>query len=147
MFMFPEPDEPPLRERIPRHAKSLRPKRRRKARGGSTLENYYRYEKPGDTPPAVPPVHVKPAELRRRQRMSRVYSDLTDAEWKRLLKLYKFKCAYCGAGGKLTRDHIVPVCRGGPDTYDNVVPACIDCNHAKGERPVGDAFPGWKKRH
>nr|WP_231365840.1 MULTISPECIES: HNH endonuclease [unclassified Thioalkalivibrio] len=40
-------------------------------------------------------------------------------------------CLYCGSRyseSRLTRDHIVPRCQGGPDTWTNVATACIRCN-------------------
>ena len=46
-------------------------------------------------------------------------------------------CLYCGKNfqdGELTRDHVVPVSRGGEDIWDNVVAACKRCNHFKGSR-------------
>lgn len=46
-------------------------------------------------------------------------------------------CMYCGNGfkdGELTRDHVMPVSKGGRDTWDNVVAACKRCNHYKGNR-------------
>lgn len=46
-------------------------------------------------------------------------------------------CLYCGkhlSDGELTRDHVVPVSRGGRDVWDNVVAACKRCNHFKGSR-------------
>jgi hypothetical protein len=46
-------------------------------------------------------------------------------------------CLYCGHrfGPKdLTRDHVVPTSRGGPDTWENVVTSCRNCNHRKGAR-------------
>jgi len=46
-------------------------------------------------------------------------------------------CAYCGdhfPEEHLTREHIVPVSKGGPDTWMNVVTACRACNHRKGNR-------------
>lgn len=44
-------------------------------------------------------------------------------------------CMYCGARyrkGLLTRDHVHPQGRGGPDTWENVVTACAYCNNKKG---------------
>jgi len=44
------------------------------------------------------------------------------------------QCLYCGAQGSdktLTRDHIVPVSRGGRDRWTNVATACRRCNNAK----------------
>lgn len=46
-------------------------------------------------------------------------------------------CMYCGDQFKhadLTRDHIIPMSRGGKDTWENVVTACYRCNNQKGNR-------------
>lgn len=46
-------------------------------------------------------------------------------------------CMYCGRefnGSDLTRDHVVPVSRGGEDRWENVVAACRRCNQQKGDR-------------
>ncbi len=46
-------------------------------------------------------------------------------------------CAYCGgrfAFDDLTREHIVPVSRGGNDTWMNCITACRSCNGHKGNR-------------
>jgi hypothetical protein len=46
-------------------------------------------------------------------------------------------CAYCGgrfAFDDLTREHIVPVSRGGPDSWMNCITACRSCNGRKGNR-------------
>ena len=46
-------------------------------------------------------------------------------------------CLYCGHSHprhQLTRDHVVPVSRGGRDCWENVVTACIGCNVRKGSR-------------
>jgi hypothetical protein len=46
-------------------------------------------------------------------------------------------CCYCGAQKRadlLTRDHIVPISRGGADTWKNVVTACKPCNQKKGAK-------------
>lgn len=48
-----------------------------------------------------------------------------------------YLCLYCGARGSarsLTRDHIVPTSRGGPDAWTNVATACRVCNLAKANR-------------
>ena len=49
----------------------------------------------------------------------------------------KHVCAYCGGifnNGQLSRDHIVPVSRGGQNSWMNCVTACIKCNTSKGAR-------------
>jgi 5-methylcytosine-specific restriction endonuclease McrA len=50
-----------------------------------------------------------------------------------------YKCQYCGRHKSvlrgrefLTRDHIVPISRGGLNTWQNVVTACSPCNNRKG---------------
>jgi hypothetical protein len=46
-------------------------------------------------------------------------------------------CLYCGDylyDYELTRDHVVPVSRGGADTWENVVTACRECNHFKADK-------------
>ena len=51
-------------------------------------------------------------------------------------------CLYCGkqySDGNLTRDHLMPLSRGGADTWNNVVSACRSCNHLKGARTPEEA--------
>ena len=51
-------------------------------------------------------------------------------------------CLYCGKqfpDRMLTRDHILPLSRGGRDCWSNVVTACKPCNHAKGARRPEEA--------
>jgi 5-methylcytosine-specific restriction endonuclease McrA len=46
-------------------------------------------------------------------------------------------CMYCGEQFPrqlLTRDHVVPISRGGHDSWENVVGACVSCNVRKGSR-------------
>lgn len=53
---------------------------------------------------------------------------------KRLFKRDNNMCMYCGDylyDCELTRDHVVPVSRGGKDRWENVVTACRECNHRK----------------
>lgn len=53
-------------------------------------------------------------------------------DWERTVRRYGGKCAYCGVGGPLHMDHVVPLSRGGSHTIGNVVPACPPCNLSKG---------------
>lgn len=55
-------------------------------------------------------------------------------------------CAYCGRHQSelrtrefLTRDHVVPLARGGENTWENCVTACISCNNRKGDRTLQEA--------
>ncbi len=46
-------------------------------------------------------------------------------------------CMYCGQQfprHALTRDHVLPLSRGGRDSWQNVVSACLHCNVKKGSR-------------
>ncbi len=54
-------------------------------------------------------------------------------------------CLYCGREFNeygLTRDHVIPLSRGGRDVWSNVVSACKSCNTRKGGRtPEQAAMP------
>ena len=52
-----------------------------------------------------------------------------------------YKCQYCGRGAfelkpreALTRDHLIPMSRGGTNEWTNVVTACSPCNTRKSNR-------------
>lgn len=52
-----------------------------------------------------------------------------------------YRCQYCGRHRRelrgrefLTRDHVVPLSRGGGNDWGNVVAACSPCNNRKGNR-------------
>ena len=54
----------------------------------------------------------------------------------------RYLCLYCGDHfhrGELTRDHVVPISRGGLDVWENVVSACLACNVRKGGRNPAQA--------
>lgn len=53
----------------------------------------------------------------------------------------QYKCQYCGRTGAdlkpreaLTRDHLIPLSRGGSNEWTNVVTACSSCNTRKSNR-------------
>ena len=57
-----------------------------------------------------------------------------------------YTCQYCGRHRQrmghrefLTRDHLLPICRGGKNTWANVTTACTTCNHRKGNRTPEEA--------
>lgn len=43
-----------------------------------------------------------------------------------------FRCQYCGSTKQLTLDHVIPVSRGGTNSWENVVTSCAPCNVRKG---------------
>lgn len=47
-----------------------------------------------------------------------------------------FACVYCGAGGKLSLDHVQPEELGGGHEAANLVTACFSCNSARQHRTM-----------
>jgi HNH endonuclease len=59
-----------------------------------------------------------------------------------LLKRDRYMCAYCAQvyrASNLEMEHILPVSRGGQDTWKNLVTACCACNDKKGARKPEEA--------
>ena len=54
-------------------------------------------------------------------------------------------CCYCGAGERLSVDHLIPVSRGGPESADNIVWACAPCNSSKGAGDVLRWYAGRRE--
>jgi 5-methylcytosine-specific restriction endonuclease McrA len=57
-----------------------------------------------------------------------------------------YSCQYCGRHRSalkgrqfLTRDHVLPLSRGGENTWANVVTSCSPCNNRKGDRMPREA--------
>ena len=50
-------------------------------------------------------------------------------------------CAYCGATGDMSLDHVVPLSRGGTHEIDNLLPACRSCNSSKGAKLLEEWLP------
>lgn len=51
-------------------------------------------------------------------------------------------CQYCGRRyglHRLSLDHVLPKCRGGPTNWENIVCCCLDCNVKKGGRTPHEA--------
>ena len=61
---------------------------------------------------------------------------------KALFRRDQHMCLYCGNESHralLTRDHVLPVSRGGNDKWSNCVTACKSCNNRKGNRTPEEA--------
>jgi 5-methylcytosine-specific restriction endonuclease McrA len=86
----------------------------------------------------------------KREAKVRNAGSFTLPEWQKLLDDTGYKCLCCGIPeaesiyrfpkkgiplvGQLTRDHIIPLSKGGRGTIDNIAPLCLPCNmrkHAK----------------
>jgi hypothetical protein len=73
--------------------------------------------------------------IRRRSRKLQAGACHTTQEWLEKLELFGHCCAYCGRDDvRLTRDHRIPLIRGGTNDIGNIVPACRSCNCSKGRR-------------
>lgn len=78
------------------------------------------------------PDKVRMSHARRRARLAGVpFVPMTRRE---LRRLYSQPCAHCGATEDLHRDHIIPIYRGGPDTFGNSQILCRSCNSSKGTK-------------
>lgn len=82
-----------------------------------------------------------------KQRWGTEVGNYSYEDWLKLLQQHDNKCYYCGVElrneeGKLmaTRDHIVPLSRGGTDEISNIVPACKSCNGSKSNKLISE----WK---
>lgn len=69
---------------------------------------------------------------RRRARLIGNGGSHTILEWTSLKKQYQNKCAMCQQEKKLTKDHIIPLSKGGTDYISNIQPLCQSCNSKKG---------------
>ena len=55
----------------------------------------------------------------------------TEEEWQMYLDMAEHKCLACGRDGPLTKDHILPLIKGGTDNIHNIQPLCQSCNSRK----------------
>jgi len=79
-------------------------------------------------------LHIIPVDIR-----NRAFFQMVKVPDVSLPSNFKDKpCAYCG-GVATTRDHVVPVSRGGSNASLNLVPACLSCNSRKGNRTIQEA--------
>jgi hypothetical protein len=63
----------------------------------------------------------------------------TDREWAQLCKHYNFICLCCKKVypfDRLTRDHVIPIARGGTNDIGNIQPLCFSCNSSKGSKII-----------
>lgn len=82
-----------------------------------------------------------PAVVRLRHSIG-TYKKLIKFSRQNVLARDRFKCCFCGAGGRgvtLTFDHVVPRSRGGRTEWENIVSACAICNAKKADRTPEEA--------
>lgn len=75
----------------------------------------------------------------RRERIKLYGGCHSNGEWITLKAQYNYVCVSCKRQEpdiKLTRDHIIPISRGGSDNIENIQPLCKSCNTLKGTRTI-----------
>lgn len=78
------------------------------------------------------PEKVLAMVAQRRAREAGAEGTFTAIEWATKKADFGHRCAYClRQDDRLTRDHIVPLARGGKHCEENIVPACRSCNSRK----------------
>jgi 5-methylcytosine-specific restriction endonuclease McrA len=83
------------------------------------------------------PEQAKTYAANRRARVRNAEGKLTLVEWREILTYFGNRCAYCLEPlAAPTRDHVIPVARGGKHVAANIVPACNDCNGRKQARTL-----------
>ena len=75
---------------------------------------------------------------KRQARERKIINTLTSQEWLDILKEYNYRCTYCGKefdeNNLPTKDHVIPISKGGHNTKENIVPACKSCNSKKHDK-------------
>lgn len=84
------------------------------------------------------------ARRRARQQAASVY-EFTVRDWLRIVERQRGECHYCGNRTVLTKEHLIPLCRGGSHSVGNIVAACMDCNARKHDKTRSE-FIAWRRR-
>lgn len=74
------------------------------------------------------------SRLRRRERMIKNGGKHSEKEWSELKEKHNYTCLLCGKKEpeiKLTKDHVIPVSKGGDNNITNIQPLCLRCNTKK----------------
>ena len=67
----------------------------------------------------------------RKQRLKTNGGQHTKEEWECLKEEHNWICVNCFKSGEITKDHIIPVSKGGTDDIKNIQPLCRSCNSRK----------------
>ena len=72
--------------------------------------------------------HLKTKDYARKKNAAGTHSL---EEWNNLKNDFNNLCAYCKEKKKLTKDHIIPLSKGGSNYISNIQPLCRNCNSKK----------------
>lgn len=79
---------------------------------------------------------VEPSAIRREMRMELAPGKHTRQEWRQVMQRDGWKCLRCGSMKRLTKDHIVPIAKGGSNDASNLQTLCHSCNSWKGAKYI-----------
>lgn len=72
----------------------------------------------------------------RKQRIKQNGGSHTLGEWEDLKAKYNHICPRCHLQKELTKDHIIPISKGGSDNIENIQPLCRGCNSQKHKQEI-----------
>lgn len=81
--------------------------------------------------------YIHSALLQQSRRRNGTLGSHTLKEWNDLKQKFNFACVCCGEKEpdiKLSRDHIIPIIKGGTNFITNIQPLCLPCNLSKNKR-------------
>ena len=77
------------------------------------------------------PENISHLKARRYAREKGAEGSHTLNDWNKLKESCGYLCLHCGEKKKLTKDHIMPLSKGGSDYITNIQPLCKNCNSKK----------------
>lgn len=84
---------------------------------------------------------------KRKSRILQSPCTLTNEQWEKILAIQDYKCAICGKTfnklRRATRDHIIPVSKGGGLTFENIQALCPSCNSSKQDKIDTSKIISW----
>lgn len=82
------------------------------------------------------PVNISHLKARRYAREKGAIGSHTLKQWIELKQSYGDICAFCKEHKSLSKDHIIPLSKGGSDFIENIQPLCRNCNSKKNNKII-----------
>ena len=70
-----------------------------------------------------------------------IKDQVSSKDWNIILDKFDNTCVYCGTLTDLTKDHIIPISKGGKHEISNLAPACKTCNSSKSDISLDEWYP------